>query len=112
MIPPSGIVFITLLGSLSLFIGICLAWAWGVIVMKAALAARPAADTQARLSSLQQTAAAQANSTGLPVAAVAQQLIYDGYMLDARVTAVTFCLLCAFIYLLVRAPCCNPRFTH
>jgi hypothetical protein len=73
--------------------------------MKAALAARPAADLQARLSSLQQMAVAQANATGLPPASVAQQLIFDGYLLDTRVTAITYCLLCTFIYLLV----CNPR---
>jgi fatty acid desaturase len=101
MLPPSGIVFIYVLGALSLLIGIFLSWAWGVIVMKAAQAARPAADTQARMASLQQTAAAQANSTGVPVASIAQKLVYDGYMLDARVTSVTYCLLCLFIYLMV-----------
>lgn len=69
--------------------------------MKAAYAARPAADTQARLASLQQTAVAQANTTGSPTASVAQQLIYDGYMLDTRVTAITFCLICTFIYFMV-----------
>ncbi|KAL5361015.1 hypothetical protein BJX96DRAFT_175841 [Aspergillus floccosus] len=109
MLPPSGIVFIYVLGALSLFIGILLAWAWGVIVMKAALAARPAADTQARMASLQQAAAAQANSTGLPAASVAQRLVYDGYMLDARVTSVTYCLLCLFIYLMARLRANNPK---
>ncbi|KAL4891712.1 hypothetical protein BDV59DRAFT_203308 [Aspergillus ambiguus] len=109
MLPPSGIVFIYVLGALSLFIGIFLAWAWGVITMKAALAARPAADTQARLSSLQQTAVSQANSTGLPAASVAQRLIYDGYMLDARVTSVTYCMLCLFIYLMARLRANNPK---
>ncbi|EAU35537.1 conserved hypothetical protein [Aspergillus terreus NIH2624] len=109
MLPPSGIVFIYVLGALSLFIGIFLAWAWGVIVMKAAQAARPAADTQARLASLQQTAAAQANSTGVPVASIAQKMVYDGYMLDARVTSVTYCLLCLFIYLMARLRANNPK---
>ncbi|KAE8369932.1 hypothetical protein BDV27DRAFT_171665 [Aspergillus caelatus] len=109
--PPSGIVFIYLLGALTLFIGICLAWAWGVITMKAAYAARPAADTQARLASLQQTAVAQANATGSPTASVAQQLIYDGYMLDTRVTAITFCLICTFIYFMARLRASNPKAT-
>ncbi|KAE8153056.1 hypothetical protein BDV25DRAFT_45189 [Aspergillus avenaceus] len=107
--PPSGIVFIYLLGALSLFIGICLAWGWGAIVTKAALAARPDADTQARLTSLQQTAATQANQTGLPAANIAQKLVFDGYMLDARVTAVTYCLICLFIYLLSRLRASNPK---
>ncbi|KAF7596984.1 hypothetical protein BBP40_011350 [Aspergillus hancockii] len=107
--PPSGIVFIYLLAALSLFIGICLAWAWGVITMKAALAARPAAETQARLATLQQTAVAHANATGLPAASVAQKLIFDGYMLDTRVTAITYCLLCTFIYLLSRLRASNPK---
>ncbi|KAJ1715186.1 hypothetical protein NYO67_2681 [Aspergillus flavus] len=107
--PPSGIVFIYLLGALTLFIGICLAWAWGVITMKAAFAARPAADTQARLASLQQTAIAQANATGTATASVSQQLIYDGYMLDTRVTAITFCLICTFIYFMARLRASNPK---
>ncbi|KAE8381310.1 hypothetical protein BDV26DRAFT_255734 [Aspergillus bertholletiae] len=107
--PPSGIVFIYLLGSLTLFIGICLAWAWGVISMKAALAARPAADTQARLAALQQAAVAQANATGQPTASVMQQLIFDGYMLDTRVTAVAFCLICTFIYFMARLRASNPK---
>ncbi|KAE8404359.1 hypothetical protein BDV37DRAFT_294023 [Aspergillus pseudonomiae] len=109
ILPPSGIVFIYLLGALTLIIGMCLAWAWGVITMKAAFAARPAADTQARLASLQQTAVAQANATGLPPASVVQQLIYDGYMLDTRVTAVTFCLICTFIYFMARLRASNPK---
>lgn len=109
MLPPSGIIFIYVLGALSLLIGIFLAWAWGVIVMKAAQAARPAADTQARMASLQQTAAAQANSTGVPVTSIAQKLVYDGYMLDARVTSVTYCLLCLFIYLMARLRANNPK---
>lgn len=101
MVPPTGIVFVFILGALTLVIGMALGWAWGVIAMKAALAARPAAETQARLQSLNQMASSQANSTGQPVAAVQQVLIYEGWMLDARVTAVYFCLICMLIYLLV-----------
>lgn len=101
-LPPSGIVLMFFLGAASLMFGILLAWAWGVIVMKAALAARPGAETQAKLQALQQQAVTTANSTGQSPQVVAQVLVYEGYMLDSRVTAVYFCLLCLFIYLLVR----------
>ncbi|RAL09361.1 uncharacterized protein BO97DRAFT_374770 [Aspergillus homomorphus CBS 101889] len=111
MLPPSSVVFIYLLGSLSLYLGVCLAWAWGVITMKAAYAARPAADTQAQLLALEQTAAQQANATGQPVASLAQVLVYEGHMLDARVTAVTYCLVCTFIYFMARLRASNPKAT-
>ena len=41
IVPPSGIVFVFILATVTLLLGLCLAWTWGVIVMKAALAARP-----------------------------------------------------------------------
>ena len=100
MVPPTGILFIFILGALTIIIGMALGWAWGVISMKAALAARPSAETQAKLQALGRTASTQANSTGQPIAAVEQVLIYDGWMLDARVSAVFFCLICLLIYLL------------
>jgi hypothetical protein len=99
--PPSGVLFVYILGSLTLFIGICLAWAWGVITMKAALAARPDAETQARLASLQQAAGAEAQTTGGSASLIAQRMIFDGWMLDARVTVIMYCMLCLFIYLMV-----------
>jgi flagellar biogenesis protein FliO len=102
MVPPNGIVFIFILGTLTLIVGMGLGWGWGVIAMKAALAARPAAETQAKLQALGQQAHSVANSTGQPVALVQQQLIYDGWMLDARVSAVYFCFICFLIYVLVR----------
>lgn len=102
MVPPTGIVFIFLLGTLTLILGMALGWAWGVITMKAAMAARPAAETQANLQSLGQAAYSQANSTGQAVAEVQKELIYNGWMLDARVTVVYYCLICLFIYLIVR----------
>jgi hypothetical protein len=101
MLPPSSVIFIYILGMLSLYLGVCLAWAWGAITMKAALAARPAADTQTQLLALQQIAVQRANTTGESVSTIAQVLIYDGQMLDARVTAVTYCMICTFIYLMV-----------
>lgn len=105
MVPPTGIVFIFILGALTLAIGVGLGWAWGVISMKAALAARPPAETQAKLQALGQTAYVQANATGQPIAAVAQTLIFDGWMLDTHVSAIYFCLGCLLIYLLVSVPC-------
>lgn len=69
--------------------------------MKAALAARPETETQARLQALQQTIGARVKATGESAAALQQVFIYDGFMLDARVSVVYFALICLFIYLLV-----------
>ncbi|KAJ5688981.1 hypothetical protein N7462_003373 [Penicillium macrosclerotiorum] len=110
MVPPTGIVFIFFLGMLTLIFGMALGWAWGVIAMKAALAARPAADTQAKLQALGQRAYSISNSTGQSLATVEQVLVYEGFMLDARVTAVYFCLICFLIYLLARVRAKNPKF--
>ncbi|KZZ95475.1 hypothetical protein AAL_04706 [Moelleriella libera RCEF 2490] len=107
--PPAGTLTVYLFGSLSLLLGMCLAWAWGLLSMKAAFAARPDADTQALLSSLQQQAATIANQTGQPAAAVAQQLVYEGHMLDARVVVVFFVMSCAFIYVLARLRYANSK---
>ncbi|KAL2839889.1 hypothetical protein BJX68DRAFT_271938 [Aspergillus pseudodeflectus] len=114
IIPPNGIVFIHILGVLSVLLGVFLAYAWGVIAMKAALAARPGAETAARLQLLQQTAVMQANQTGITPADAAQRLIYDGFMLDARVTVVMYCFACVFIYFLARLRASNPKtvFAH
>lgn len=103
MVPPNGILFIFLLGTLTLIIGMGLGWGWGVIAMKAALAARPAAATQAQLQALGQKASSLASASGQPIAAVQKQLIYEGAMLDARVSSVYFCLICFFVYVLVRS---------
>ncbi|KAJ5272600.1 hypothetical protein N7478_007725 [Penicillium angulare] len=110
MVPPSGIVFIFILGALTLILGMATGWVWGVISMKAAMAARPAAETQARLQALGQEAYSVANSTGQSITVVEEVLVYNGYMLDARVTAVYFCLICFFIYLLARVRAKNPKF--
>ncbi|RLL93009.1 hypothetical protein CFD26_101212 [Aspergillus turcosus] len=109
--PPSGILTIYILGTLTLLIGMGLAWAWGVITMKAALAARPQTETMARLQALGQEAARQANATGQSVASVQQQLVYEGFMLDARVSVVYFVMTCVFIYFLARLRAANPKFT-
>ncbi|RHZ68945.1 hypothetical protein CDV55_100099 [Aspergillus turcosus] len=109
--PPSGILSIYILGTLTLLIGMGLAWAWGVITMKAALAARPQTETLVRLQALGQEAARQANATDQSVASVQQQLVYEGFMLDARVSVVYFVMTCVFIYFLARLRAANPKFT-
>ncbi|KAL3444137.1 hypothetical protein BJX65DRAFT_297785 [Aspergillus insuetus] len=114
IIPPNGIVFIHILGVLSILLGVFLAYAWGIIAMKAALATRSAGDTAARLQLLYQAAAVQANQTGISPADAAQRLIYDGFMLDTRVTVVMYCFACIFIYFLARLRASNPKtvFAH
>ncbi|KEQ78484.1 hypothetical protein M438DRAFT_410193 [Aureobasidium pullulans EXF-150] len=92
---PSGIVLIFILGGFTIVLGMALAWAWGVIVMKAAQATRPQAETQARLHLLIEDSVRLANSTAYPAASV---LVYEGFMLDTRVTVTFFCLSCLFIY--------------
>ncbi|KAH6607197.1 hypothetical protein Trco_003510 [Trichoderma cornu-damae] len=109
--PPAGILLIYLLGSLSLLFGMCLGWAWGILTMKAALAARPASDTQAQLQALQREAAAEAQSTGQNATVVGQMLVYQGHMLDARVTVVYYVMVCVFIYFLSRLRAANVKLT-
>ncbi|KAL7920024.1 hypothetical protein ACQKWADRAFT_168290 [Trichoderma austrokoningii] len=109
--PPAGILLIYLLGSLSLLFGMCLGWAWGIATMKAALAARPASDTQAQLQALQQAAVAQAKSSGQNATVIGQELVYQGAMLDARVTAVYYVMILAFVYFLARLKAGNIKLT-
>jgi len=74
--------------------------------MKAALATRPQAETNARLAQLGQEASR--NTTNVEQAsgqsAYAQVLLLDGFMLDTRVTVTYFCMLGLFIYLVVCVP--------
>ncbi|KAF5137099.1 putative protein C57A7.05 [Metarhizium anisopliae] len=109
IVPPAGILMVYLLASLSLLLGMCLAWAWGLLSMKAALAVRPDEETQARLQSLQQQAGMLANQTGQPPAAIVQKLVYDGFMLDARVVVIYFVMCCVFIYALARLRYANGK---
>ena len=102
IVPPSGIFSIFILVALTVLIGMGLAWGWGEIVMKAAPAARPAAETQARLQAVEEEARKQANITGQGVAKEAQVLEDNGFLLDTSVTVVYFVLICLFIYILVR----------
>lgn len=104
MAPPSGVVFIGLMAGVSIILGASLGWAWGTITMKAALATRPAADLQAQYARLQQentrnttnSQAASGQSTFTQIA------IYEGDMLDTRVSVTYFCMIGLFVYLVVR----------
>ncbi|KAF4946057.1 hypothetical protein FSARC_14296 [Fusarium sarcochroum] len=107
--PPASILFVYLLAGLSLLLGMCLAWCWGLLTMKAALAARSGAETQAKLAALQQQAVAIAERTKQSPTWESQILIHEGFMLDARVTAVYFSMGCFFIYVLARVRCANPK---
>ncbi|PKS08625.1 hypothetical protein jhhlp_005012 [Lomentospora prolificans] len=107
--PPSGIVFVYILGIATLLLGMLLGWGWGAIVMKAALAARSAPDTEARLAELQRAAVQTAAKMGVDPRSASQILIYQGFLLDARVTVVTYCLVCLFFYLLARVRASNPK---
>ncbi|KAF4543501.1 uncharacterized protein LTHEOB_200 [Lasiodiplodia theobromae] len=115
ILPSTGVVLMSVLGGVSAILGMALGWAWGVITMKAALATRPAADTAAQLAALSQSvaAAAQKNisnpSASSGQSAYAQQLIFDGAMLDARVVATYFCMLGLFIYLMARLKAAAPK---
>lgn len=110
IVPPASMLFAYLLASLSLLFGMCLAWAWGIATMKAALAARPDADTQRALRALGKAAAEQAQQNGNSVAWQEQILVHDGFMLDARVTAVFYVMGCVFIYLIARVRFHNHKF--
>lgn len=107
-LPPSGVVLVFLLGGFTMIMGMALAWAWGVIAMKAALATRPQAETLAREGLLAQEAARRANSTAYPAASV---LVYEGFMLDTRVTVTYFCMLGLFVYLMARLRIKVPKLT-
>ncbi|KAM0351151.1 hypothetical protein ACHAPU_002935 [Fusarium lateritium] len=108
-VPPASILSIYLLAAFSLLLGMCLAWCWGLITMKAALAARPLAATQARYELLQQMAVQTANQTGQLPAWEGQILVHEGFMLDTRVTVVFFAMSCIFIYAVARMRCANPK---
>ncbi|GAB7353437.1 hypothetical protein MBLNU459_g3904t2 [Dothideomycetes sp. NU459] len=100
-LPPSGVVFVFLIGGATMILGMALAWAWGVIAMKAALATRPASETLAREQMLAQTASRSGIS--------AQVLVFEGFMLDTRVTVTYFCMLGLFIYLMARLRMKAPK---
>ena len=109
IVPPNGILMVYLFASFSLLVGMCLAWAWGILTMKAAFAARPDAETQALLQELQRQAVLQANQTGVTPAVAAAELVYNGFMLDSRVVVITYVMCCVFIYALARLRYANGK---
>ncbi|KAG6006708.1 hypothetical protein E4U21_006783 [Claviceps maximensis] len=109
IVPPAGILMVYLLASLSLLLGMCLAWAWGLLTMKAAFAVRSDAEMQGLLQSLQQQVAAVAKQTGQPPAAISSKLIFDGFLLDARVVVIYYVMCCVFIYALARLRYANAK---
>lgn len=109
IVPPATIVFVYILAMFSLLFGMCLAWAWGLATMRAAQAVRDPAEYQQKLLGLQQLAVQQANATGQNATAVAGALVYEGYMLDARVTVVYYVMGCVFIYVLARMRMNNAK---
>ncbi|RFU27987.1 hypothetical protein B7463_g8350, partial [Scytalidium lignicola] len=98
--PSAGILFMQLIATISILLGLVIGWAWGVIVMKTALVTRPAADLEARYALLQQMAQ---NTTNVGQASgqseYLQIQIFEGFMLDTRVTVTYFCMMGLFIYL-------------
>lgn len=78
--PPSNILFLYILASFSLLLGMCLAWAWGLLSMKAALSARPDDETRIKVQALQQAAVmrAGAGATKEEVQIAATNLVHDG----------------------------------
>ena len=110
IVPPAGIVFTYLVGALLLLFGMCLAWAWGLLTMKAALAARPASETNALLQKLQQQAVANVKQNGGDISWEIQKLIHQGFLFDARVTVVFYVLVCVFVYFMARLRAANHKF--
>jgi hypothetical protein len=103
ILPPSGVLVLFLLADATVVLGCCLGWLWGTIAMKAALAARPAADVARRYGEL--STLASGNTTNPTQAsgqaAFAQIAIFEGFMLDTRVSVTYFCMVGLFIYLMV-----------
>ena len=98
-LPPAGIVFIYLLAAATMLIGMCLAWAWGLLTMKIAVLVRDDDLYNSRMQSLQQQAMSQ--NTTAPALYISNA-VYTGALLDTNVTVVYFCMGLFFIYIMVR----------
>lgn len=109
--PPANLLLLYLLSSASALLGMCLAWLWGLLTMKAALAARPGHEAALRQEALEQAAAQRAHETGKTLAYEAKVLVFGGFMLDARVTVVYYVMIVAFVYALARLRLVNPKFS-
>lgn len=107
--PPSGVIFVHILAGVTVIVGLALGWAWGVIVMKAALATRPEADLLAKYAQLQSIAQNTTNVDPASGQSTFQQIqIFEGFMLDTRVTLTYFCMIGIFVYLVVSYTILSP----
>lgn len=101
--PPSGVVFIHFMAGLMICVGLAMGWAWGAITMKAALATRPQADLMQRYAEMQQSAPQNTTNVGQASGQTTYQqiAIYQGFMLDTRVSVTYFCMMGLFVYFMV-----------
>lgn len=102
--PPSGIVFFHLISAVMVLLGMTSAWAWGVISMKAALATRAGAQTKARYGELLQLAQNATNPTQF-----VKVEIYNGWMLDVRVSLTYFFMIGLYLYMVARLRVRAPK---
>ena len=111
IVPCNGIVFIHVMGGLTMVIGMMLGWAWGVITMKAALSTRPQSETNARLAQLAAQATRMQSNTQQATgqSQYTQVLIFEGFMLDTRVSVTYFCMVGLFVYLVARIRVAAPK---
>ncbi|KAF5662672.1 hypothetical protein FHETE_7778 [Fusarium heterosporum] len=111
IMPPSGVVFIHFAAGVMICLGLAMGWAWGTITMKAALATRPQADLQQRYLELQQSAPQNTTNVGQASGQTTylQIAIYNGFMLDTRVTVTYFCMMGLFVYLMARVRVATPN---
>ncbi|KAG5777845.1 hypothetical protein H9Q73_008478 [Fusarium xylarioides] len=109
--PPSGVVFIHFAAGVMICVGMALAWAWGTITMKAALATRPLADLQQRYAELQQSMPQNTTNVGQASGQTTYQqiAIYEGFMLDTRVSVTYFCMMGLFVYFMARVRVSAPN---
>ncbi|KAJ5594875.1 uncharacterized protein N7459_001083 [Penicillium hispanicum] len=110
LMPPAGVLSLYLLGAFSLLVGMCSAWVWGLLTMKAARAARPDSQTQALVQRLEQQAIVQSHHSDKSVSWIAEKLVREGFMLDARVTVIFYVMSCVFVYTMARIRVANPKF--
>ncbi|KAM0209453.1 hypothetical protein ACHAQI_006501 [Fusarium lateritium] len=111
IMPPSGVVFIHFMAGLMICVGLAMGWAWGTITMKAALATRPQADLLQRYAELQQSMPQNTTNVGQASGQTTYQqiAIYQGFMLDTRVSVTYFCMMGLFVYLMARIRVAAPN---
>ncbi|KAG6901993.1 hypothetical protein C0995_005793 [Termitomyces sp. Mi166 len=100
MLPPSIALSLFLLAAITLVLGMCMGWAWGVAAMAAGLSVR----SEALLAQQQQRAQASLVD-GIPQALQFQEFIFHGYFLDPRSSAVygVFLFIGTFAFGVLRA---------